>query len=112
MNVILQRIIEALDLAEQNEKSGLYYHAIERYNLVAELLMTLVLSRDAGQITLSADEEGELMRTREFLLRHLPVLRSKMQNGQSGGTMGAEARDTAEEAMFDIMDELLAELKG
>ena len=112
MNVILQRITELFELADQNEKKGLYFHAVERYNRIAELLMVLVVSRDAGQITLSVDEEQELMRIREFLFRHLPELFSKMHNGQSGGTMGAKARDTAEEAMFDIMDELLAELKG
>ncbi len=112
MNVILKRILEYLELAQQNEKKGLYYHAIERYNLAAWGLMALVSSRDAGQITLSDEEESEVMKVREFLLRHLPVLKGKMQNGQNGGTMGAKVRDTAEEAMFDIMDELLAELKG
>ena len=112
MNVILQRILEYLDRAAQNEKKGLYYHAVERYNLAAWGLMSLVASRDAGQITLSVDEEQELIRIKEFLNQHLPELFSKMHNGQSGGTMGAKARDTAEEAMFDIMDELLAELKG
>ena len=115
MNVILQRVIEYLELAQQNEKKGLYYHAVERYNLATWGLMTLVASRDAGEITLSVDEEQELMRIREFLFRHLPELFSKMHNGQSGGTMGSnldpKVRDTAEEAMFDIMDELLAELK-
>ncbi len=115
MNVTLQRILsilEYLELAQQNEKKGLYYHAVERYNLVAGLTVNLVLSRDVGEITLSHDEEVELMKIREFLFQHLPVLRSKMQNGLSGGTMGAKVRDTAEEAVFDIMDELLAELKG
>ncbi len=112
MNVILQRTLQYINLAERNEKEGLYYHAVERYNLVAWGLMTLVSSRDAGQIVLSDKEERELIRIREFLRRHLPVLRSKMQNGLSGGTMGVKVRDTAEEAIFDIMDELLAELKG
>ncbi len=111
MNSILQRVIEYLELAQQNEKKGLYYHAVERYNLATWGLVTLVASRDSGEITLSDDEEQELMKIREFLFRHLPVLKSKMQNGLSGGTMGAKVRDTAEEAMFDIMDELLAELK-
>ncbi len=112
MNVILQRIIEYMVLAEGNEKKGLYYHAGERYRLVAGLVVALLSLRDAGQTTLSDDEEQELMKIREFLFRHLPVLKSKMQNGLSGGTMGAKVKDTAEEAMFDIMDELLAELKG
>ena len=111
MNVILQRILEYLDLAEKSEKRGLYYHAVERYNLVAELLLTLVLSRDAGQGVLSDEEERELIRIREFLFQHLPVLMAKMHNGQIGGTMGVKVRDTAEEAMFDMMDELLSELK-
>ncbi len=112
MNAILQRIIELIELAEQNEKKGLYFHALEKYNRVAELLMTLVVSRDVGQITLSDDEEQELMKIREFLFRHLPVLRNKMFNGLSGGTMGAKVRDTAEEAILDAMDELLDALKG
>ncbi len=112
MNVALQGILEYLELAQQNEKKGLYYHAVERYSLVAGLVVALLSLRDAGQTTLSDDEEQELMKIREFLFRHLPVLKSKMQNGLSGGTMGAKVKDTAEEAMFDIMDELLAELKG
>ncbi len=112
MNVILQRILEYLELAQQNEKKGLYYHAVERYSLVAGLVVALVSSRDVGQVVLRDEEEHELIRIREFLRRHLPVLKSKMQNGLSGGTMGAKVKDTAEEAMFDIMDELLAELKG
>ncbi len=109
MNVILQRIIALLELADQDEKRGFYYHAVERYNMIAGILLALVLSRDAGQITLSVDEEQELMVIRECLIKGLPVLRGKMQNG---GAMGAKVKDTAEEAMFDIMDELLAELKG
>ena len=112
MNFLLERIIELLEVAERNEEKGLYYHAVERYNLVAELLMTLVSSRVARQITLSDDEEGEMMRIREFLLEHLPELRSKVQNGQSEGTTGSEVRATAEDAMFDNMDVLLFELKG
>ena len=112
MNATLQRILELLELSDQNEKKGLYFHAVEKYNRVAELLMTLVLLRDAGQITLSADEEQELIKIREFLFRHLPDLLSKMHNGQSGGTMGTKVRDTAEEALLDAMDELLDALKG
>ncbi len=108
MNVILQRIVECLELAQTDEV--LLYHAIERYNLATWGLMALVASRDAGQIILSVDEEQELMRVREFLLRHLPELKSKMESGEM---VEAKARATTpEEAMFDIMEELLAELKG
>ena len=105
MNFLLERIIELLEVAERNEEKGLYYHALEKYNLVTELFL------NAGQITLSADEQGEMMRIREFLLEHLPELRSKIQNGQGRGTTGSEVLATAEDAMFDNMDVLLFELK-